>query len=331
MVFALSPLLGRPVSPLRAAEGAARPFSSGGPVTDICSCPACGRRLRLPEHAVLREARCPSCGEVFIARPDNPLALPDEQGVQSEPSFPRPTSEPERGEHEPRGAGWAPSRAWEDVREQGPPLPEALSGGGLTTTVVVLLLLNIGASLLAIAVEALRAGRLPDARGGPDVLDLSACLTFLVYLPTAVVFLMWMHRSYKNLLEMGTRGLTYSPGWAVGGFFVPFLNFVRPCQVVQEMWRASLPGWPEDDSRGWHRASGSALVGTWWAFWLISNVYSWVVLRVALDNAQGHDPPFGVTLVGEALSCAAALFAILMVRALRARQEAKLDVLLDRS
>ncbi|MBM3996772.1 MAG: DUF4328 domain-containing protein [Planctomycetes bacterium] len=32
-------------------------------------------------------------------------------------------------------------------------------------------------------------------------------------------------------------GLTYTSGWAVRCWFVPILNFYRPVQIAQEIWR----------------------------------------------------------------------------------------------
>src|SRR5689334_7274535 len=51
---------------------------------------------------------------------------------------------------------------------------------------------------------------------------------------TAVAFLIWFHRAHKNLPALGARELKYTPGWAVGGFFVPLLNLVRPADVMRE-------------------------------------------------------------------------------------------------
>lgn len=89
-----------------------------------------------------------------------------------------------------------------------------------------------------------------------------------VWFITAVLFLMWLHRAYRNLPTLGARHLKYSPGWAVGGFFVPILSLVRPFQVVRKIWQASDPNVLDDSA--WQRAETSALVGWWWAFFLIS-------------------------------------------------------------
>src|SRR5207245_1107765 len=62
-----------------------------------------------------------------------------------------------------------------------------------------------------------------------------------VMIITAVVFLIWLYRSYANLQALWTEGHTYAPGWAVGYYFIPILNLFRPCQVMQETWKGSDP------------------------------------------------------------------------------------------
>jgi len=82
-----------------------------------------------------------------------------------------------------------------------------------------------------------------------------------VYFATVVAFLMWMHRAHRNLPALGAQNLKYSPGWAVGGWFVPFLNLVRPYQVMGEIWRESKPV-PRDELAAYQGgSSSSALVG----------------------------------------------------------------------
>ena len=56
--------------------------------------------------------------------------------------------------------------------------------------------------------------------------------TFIV---TGIVWLLWLHSSYGLLRYLGTKVTRFSPGWAVGCWFVPFVNLVRPYQVVEEL------------------------------------------------------------------------------------------------
>lgn len=91
---------------------------------------------------------------------------------------------------------------------------------------------------------------------------------FIVVLLTAVSFLAWIYRAHKNVRALGATDLKYSPGWAIGGFFIPFLNIVRPYQVVSEIWRASMgeTGW--SDGARWIYAETPIFIAVWWGSWL---------------------------------------------------------------
>ncbi|MCM3900346.1 MAG: DUF4328 domain-containing protein [Pyrinomonadaceae bacterium] len=68
-------------------------------------------------------------------------------------------------------------------------------------------------------------------------------LQILIYIATVILFLMWLYRSYENLPSFGTpsRNITYSSGWALGSFFIPFVNLVVPYRAIKELWRNSAP------------------------------------------------------------------------------------------
>lgn len=116
-------------------------------------------------------------------------------------------------------------------------------------------------------------------------------LQILASLGTAVAFLMWFRRVHRNLPSLGGRELKYTPGWAVGGFFVPFLNCVRPLQVMREVWHGSDPSGIARDTA----PSGPAIrnqLGTpawiawWWGLLLISSVLASIVMRWGLAENQ---------------------------------------------
>ena len=59
---------------------------------------------------------------------------------------------------------------------------------------------------------------------------------------TAFGFLIaWTNRAYRNLQRSVPMTCGSRDGWAVGGWFVPFLNFVRPKQIMNDVWRGSSP------------------------------------------------------------------------------------------
>jgi len=94
---------------------------------------------------------------------------------------------------------------------------------------------------------------------------------------TGITFLKWIYRAYKNIQGFGTEGLRFSPGWAVGYYFIPILSLIRPVQVMSEIWRAS------DDPKNWRQRPGSWLIATWWTLFLIYTGVTQISLEIALQ------------------------------------------------
>src|SRR5258708_386553 len=53
----------------------------------------------------------------------------------------------------------------------------------------------------------------------------------VVYVVAGLGFVVWFYQAVANLRAAGLKQMEFTPGWAIGGFFVPFLNLVRPLQV----------------------------------------------------------------------------------------------------
>jgi hypothetical protein len=150
-------------------------------------------------------------------------------------------------------------------------------------------------------------------------------VALVVYLATALAFCFWIHRAHHNLRALAARGLRFSPGWAVGWFFVPFWNLVRPYQVMKEIWQASDPEADPAQEAAWTRAPVSPLVPWWWASFLIMNLSARVANRL-LASAEAHDAfvtAESVSLAADILTIAAAALAIALVTRLNVRQHAR--------
>src|SRR4029078_204309 len=80
-------------------------------------------------------------------------------------------------------------------------------------------------------------------------------------LTSLVTFLVWLYAAHANLHALGCRDIEFTPGWAVGWFFVPLMNLFKPYQVVSEIWRGSDPA-----TLLKALPSGTALIGWWWGF-----------------------------------------------------------------
>ena len=200
-----------------------------------------------------------------------------------------------------------------------------------------LLLANAGLAVLSIVVTLLTGG--PAAAGEAAAIEeelkpaelvnaLVALLQFTVYLATAVVFLMWLHRAYKNLYAFGVR-TEQSPGWAVGNWFIPILNLFRPYQTVKELWVKSDPG--VDFSKGYADAGLSAsqptLVGVWWAAWIVMIFVDRIAGRLAWQAETADQLSFAesVGVVSNLITLVAAPLAFLVVKTIDRMQTEKAE------
>lgn len=136
----------------------------------------------------------------------------------------------------------------------------------------------------------------------------------LAWLVTAIVFLVWIHRTYRNLPVLGATDLAFTPRAAVSAFLVPVLNVIVPVRVVRELWNGSDPtqGQPPGVAPG--AAPTSPWVIWWWAVFLASVLLDPVVFRVA-GNLQARLTVGSTALLvlAQLLEMAAAVLAMVVV------------------
>ena len=164
-----------------------------------------------------------------------------------------------------------------------------------------------------------------DVEASDARVQLVGILTLLVFVATVVAFLIWIHRAYRNLETFGVAGLEYSPGWAIGGFFVPILNLIRPFQVVREIWKASNPDPDYQNAMSWQYSGTSPLVGAWWGTWIASGVLGRLVFSVS-SNAKTADALLSAThlsVVGDILNLVPAVLVIMLIVSIDKKQEQK--------
>lgn len=145
-------------------------------------------------------------------------------------------------------------------------------------------------------------------------------LQFLAFVVSALAWLFWLHRSYANLRLVGTRESRFTPGWAIGYWFIPLVNLVRPYQIVADLW------WRSDGLNGegtTERRNTPAIISLWWGSYLLSGLVGRVAMTMA-RNAESLDQLRNLTDVGiavDALSAIAAWCAIKVVRGIDKRQQ----------
>ena len=161
------------------------------------------------------------------------------------------------------------------------------------------------------------------------LLSIVGTTEWVVSCVAGVAFLMWFYRAHANLRPLGVPDLQYSPGWAVGWFFVPLLNVVKPYHVAKEIYSAL-------DSHGNPRGlkarkanRGIWRLRVWWITWITANVLSFLAYR-AWQKAQGTMELLGadwLALIAILLMALAAILAIAVIRAIERQQDSRASAL----
>jgi hypothetical protein len=103
--------------------------------------------------------------------------------------------------------------------------------------------------------------------------------TMIVALLGLLFLLLWIHAAYKNLRSLGTRQPKFTPGWAVGWWFIPIMNLFKPCEAMMELSRASDPrALPIAGARD-RRPKDVTLIVTWWIWRLVSAILGQILMR----------------------------------------------------
>jgi hypothetical protein len=145
----------------------------------------------------------------------------------------------------------------------------------------------------------------------------------LVVLTCGVLFLVWFSRVDGTVRTLGAAGLRHGHGWAVGSWFVPFLNLVRPKQMVDDVWRASDPQLPQ--------GAGMLTTGRaprwlmlWWALWLLTSALAWAGVSTG-ETLEDLRSSVVLTLLADLASVGGGVLALLLVRLLsrRVQQQAQ--------
>jgi len=165
------------------------------------------------------------------------------------------------GQYSPDGRWFWNGQQWIAVQIPGPAWarPYAAPEGRSAAAVALLALAGAGLALFLIGESldliAALAGPGSAVEAAAVVVLLLGVIVFVAgFVGAAIAVPMWMHRAFRNLPALGERGLRWSPGWAAGGWFIPFANFVIPYLVMRELWSSSGDGQP--------------LPQRWWAAWI---------------------------------------------------------------
>jgi uncharacterized protein DUF4328 len=186
-----------------------------------------------------------------------------------------------------------------------PPSQPLRRTGGLATALVALLAAQIALIVAEIVARYVQADILRDLQASGTVMQQTlaradgwvsgtVAVDGLVFVAAVVVWCIWQHHAQANAIELSGGGLRFTPGWAVGWWFIPIANLWKPFQAVRELWKASHGG-------GWQTVATWALLGWWWATWIAGS------LNVQLGSNTQFGILFGSSTSLEQLSVSAAI------------------------
>jgi uncharacterized membrane protein YgcG len=218
-----------------------------------------------------------------------------------------------RGEGRPRS----------DVREAlplGPRSRVAIGALGLLVFVDLLALVP-DIELRSVAQRALAGERIPfaDLQSVDSHLSSVGLAQLVLTILAGIAFLLWFSRAYRNVIAMGIRRPRYGTRWAVGSWFVPFVNLVIPKKASNDIDRGSDPEMAYGDPDFAARPV-SPLLHWWWAAWLLAGFLSRGAGGSA-NTAQDVSTEATFYIVADIVDVIAAALAIAVILRITRRNE----------
>src|SRR5262245_46960413 len=144
-----------------------------------------------------------------------------------------------------------------------------------------LLFANVVVCVAALVSDALQLQFLasaPYSRADADANDTRQLIVdviiFVTFVATAITFCVWVYRANVNARQLGAQGMLFTPGWAVGWYFIPIAWLWKPYQAMVEIWKASK------NPSAWRSDTGSSPLRVWWFCWLVSCIAGYLSTRL---------------------------------------------------
>lgn len=127
-----------------------------------------------------------------------------------------------------------------------------------------------------------------------DVTGLPAAAYFLIWVIAGFFSLKWIYRVNRNAHAFA-RGLSVSPPWAVGWFFVPIAFLFKPYEAMSQAWRAS------ERPEAWRTAKVPSFMPWWWGTFIagtvVGNVGGWAAMAGGLADATASETATMLSLI----------------------------------
>lgn len=148
--------------------------------------------------------------------------------------------------------------------------------------------------------------------------DLRQKIVSFIYLAilivSAVTYINWFRRAYYNL-HCRAEYLNYSESAAAYSWFIPFVNWVRPFNIMKELF-LETETYLEKNSEDYKLKINHTIISIWWTFWVINSVLGNIEFRMS-RNLKTMDDFINsniFSMVNSLLSIPMAIFAILVIK-----------------
>ncbi|WP_342776400.1 DUF4328 domain-containing protein [Streptomyces armeniacus] len=163
----------------------------------------------------------------------------------------------------------------------------------------------------------------PDYGDMRDVGQLFEAFRAVIFLATAILWVLWFGRLRANAEAFAPGQLRYEPGLAYGVWFIPICNFFMPKQIANDIWGASKPA-PPGHWYGGRLPAQRGLLNGWWTTWVISFFFTFVSSWESWyedGTVEGASETLAVTFFSDLLMITCGILAIIMVLRLTRWQE----------
>lgn len=142
-----------------------------------------------------------------------------------------------------------------------------------------------------------------------------------LFIICATIFLYWLYQANQNVRYIGINDLEFTPGWAVGSFFIPILSLYWPYKVIKEMWKGTF----SDSPNTWKQQTTPAMIGIWWLCFLISIFGNSLVQNNKINGPQEFFNYLAYTSIFQFFSIvSAALITLIVFRIYKQQNNKKL-------
>lgn len=146
-----------------------------------------------------------------------------------------------------------------------------------------------------------------------------ALVQIAIIVVSGVLILRWIHRANWNARALGAQGLTFTPGWCVGWYFVPLVSLWKPYQAMQEIWKATK------NPSAWTTEAVPQLIGLWWTLWLIYSFAGNASFRMSMRAEEINEliNVTWVTLASDVATIPLCVALLALIRQVQGMQDAR--------